>query len=556
MRSNLKGKLSCSLLLALTLLACGGEARVEIDQYEGDDPELSASAALGGCREGNCLCFAALADVMDGRAPDPRYQNNLGPEDVRAVFSNGGSENIPLTCRTVHYWAQNNPNPAWLESYFELQLATGTPSLFGGEVFSSTYSALMVGDAIAVLARARQRGHVALVEKASRYLEAYFTALALGSVEGRVTSHVTHNRFGLLTESASEPALTVGLVGSRSYVNGHNAEAHAGTTGLQGVLLAMALDHPQREFRSDLRASPGYYGGLRAAVSAAGYSLNSSGRVTLTSQSVPAEVFGLTEARRAELLALVRGGGASGALSVLRPYELSCELTVLRTTGGVISWWGTSDSTARPCNARKGGSWAVAKLEAGGVLTLVTRSNDRWGGGDMGTVWRDGAAICAESSTLPRLCVPLPPGSTVYELVLGRSGARCVSGACGGPPAPPPPQQGTFGAAFVSQAVPAVVAPGARFAVHVTMRNSGTARWSTGASVRLGSQAPQDNLVWGLGRVDLPAGVEVAPGASHTFSFEATAPSTPGARPFQWQLLREGLAWFGASTAALDVEVR
>jgi hypothetical protein len=200
----------------------------------------------------------------------------------------------------------------------------------------------------------------------------------------------------------------------------------------------------------------------------------------------------------------------------------------------------------------------VAKLE-GGVLTLVTRSSDRWGGGDMGTAWREGNAICAESSTLPRLCVPFPSGTVVSELVLGRTGARCVSGSCGGsapPPPPPPPAGGTLAAAYVSQVVPTSVAAGARFTAQVTMRNTGTATWTAGSAVRLGSQSPQDNLTWGLGRVDLPPGVEVAPGARHTFTFEARAPSTAGTRAFQWRMLREGVTWFGAVTPVVSITVR
>ena len=74
--------------------------------------------------------------------------------------------------------------------------------------------------------------------------------------------------------------------------------------GNDGFCVDVALAHPQREFRFDLRNSPGYYGGLRAAVEAVGYRLDGRGRVTLTSRAVPAEALGLTEAKRAQLLAL------------------------------------------------------------------------------------------------------------------------------------------------------------------------------------------------------------------------------------------------------------
>ncbi|MEW5738989.1 MAG: NBR1-Ig-like domain-containing protein [Myxococcota bacterium] len=210
-----------------------------------------------------------------------------------------------------------------------------------------------------------------------------------------------------------------------------------------------------------------------------------------------------------------------------------------------------------PCNGRKGGSWAVARQSATGVGEFVTRSSERWGGGDMGTVVRTGNQVCAQSSSLPRLCLDVPAGALAYEVVLGpEGGARCVAG-CGGTPPPPPPPRPALrdDAAFVSQSVPARVGRGATFTVTLTLRNTGTSTWTRGAQVRLGSQAPQDNTTWGLGRIDLPAGVAVPPGGQHTFQATLRAPSTVGTRAFQWKLLREGVQWFGAPTALVNVEV-
>src|SRR5207244_3072951 len=67
---------------------------------------------------------------------------------------------------------------------------------------------------------------------------------------------------------------------------------------------------------------------------------------------------------------------------------------------------------------------------------------------------------------------------------------------------------------------------------------------------KLGSQNPQDNATWGLGRVLLPSGTSVAPGATYTFSFNVTAPTTPANYTMQWQMLQEGVAWFGAKSSA------
>jgi alkylated DNA repair dioxygenase AlkB len=116
---------------------------------------------------------------------------------------------------------------------------------------------------------------------------------------------------------------------------------------------------------------------------------------------------------------------------------------------------------------------------------------------------------------------------------------------------PPPPWVATF----VSQSVPSSVAAGQRFPVSVTMRNAGSTTWTSGGTnpVRLGSQNPQDNTTWGLGRVELPG--PVAEDAQVTFQFTATAPSAPGSYHFQWRMVHEGVAWFGDLTPDVAVTV-
>jgi hypothetical protein len=64
---------------------------------------------------------------------------------------------------------------------------------------------------------------------------------------------------------------------------------------------------------------------------------------------------------------------------------------------------------------------------------------------------------------------------------------------------------------------------------------------------RLGSQNPQDNTIWGLGRVNL-SGDSVSPGTTTAFSFVVTAPSSPGSYNFQWQMVQDAVEWFGAKT--------
>jgi hypothetical protein len=110
------------------------------------------------------------------------------------------------------------------------------------------------------------------------------------------------------------------------------------------------------------------------------------------------------------------------------------------------------------------------------------------------------------------------------------------------------------GAAYVGQSVPGSMVGGQQYSVVVTVRNTGTTVWTPAAGHRLGSQNPQDNQVWGLGRVLLPGAV--APGDAVTLGFLVNAPANPGTYNFQWRMLREGVAWFGAPSANVAVGVQ
>ncbi|MBI2039525.1 hypothetical protein HYT18_00455 [Candidatus Microgenomates bacterium] len=85
---------------------------------------------------------------------------------------------------------------------------------------------------------------------------------------------------------------------------------------------------------------------------------------------------------------------------------------------------------------------------------------------------------------------------------------------------------------------------GGNYSATVGMRNDGTSTWSSGNNYKLGSQDPQDNTVWGLNRVSLPS--NISPGGTANFNFNVTAPSTAGTYSFNWQMLREGVHWFGS----------
>jgi hypothetical protein len=85
---------------------------------------------------------------------------------------------------------------------------------------------------------------------------------------------------------------------------------------------------------------------------------------------------------------------------------------------------------------------------------------------------------------------------------------------------------------------------GQSFGAHLTMRNfTEVLPWNADTRIKLASDTPRDNTLWGLNRVDLPR--EVTFWQTVTFDFVATAPQTPGDYPFHWGLLEEGVERFG-----------
>ncbi|MDO8495194.1 MAG: hypothetical protein Q7S32_01540, partial [bacterium] len=103
----------------------------------------------------------------------------------------------------------------------------------------------------------------------------------------------------------------------------------------------------------------------------------------------------------------------------------------------------------------------------------------------------------------------------------------------------------TNNAACLGLSAPTSVTTGQTFSAQVSLGNNGTKPWTTdGTPHRLGSQDPQDTNRWGLTRVDLPS-QPINTGQGTTFSFSATAPATAGTYPFSWQMVEEGVGWFG-----------
>jgi hypothetical protein len=108
-------------------------------------------------------------------------------------------------------------------------------------------------------------------------------------------------------------------------------------------------------------------------------------------------------------------------------------------------------------------------------------------------------------------------------------------------------------AEFVSQSVKTTMYAGEGYNVSVTMRNTGNSTWPANSLIKLGSQSPQDNMNWGMNRVQLTQ--SVPPGGMVTFNFTVSAPA-PGKWNFQWRMVQEGVEWFGAFTPSVLVTVK
>lgn len=106
---------------------------------------------------------------------------------------------------------------------------------------------------------------------------------------------------------------------------------------------------------------------------------------------------------------------------------------------------------------------------------------------------------------------------------------------------------------ILSISAPSAVDPGATFSATIVVKNTGTTTWNSDATPHgLGSQNPQDNTRWGFNRVSVAG--DVTPGATNTFTFTCTALLTPAIYPFEWQMVEDGVGWFGP-TAATTINV-
>lgn len=112
---------------------------------------------------------------------------------------------------------------------------------------------------------------------------------------------------------------------------------------------------------------------------------------------------------------------------------------------------------------------------------------------------------------------------------------------------------GGLNAQFISQNMPSTLSPGQSILVTIQMKNNGTVAWSDTTNYKLGSQNPANNTTWGLNRANMPKWTPI--GYTVSFQFTVTAPATPGAYNFQWQMWNSSSGFFGALTPNIVVQV-
>ncbi len=261
------------------------------------------------------------------------------------------------------------------------------------------------------------------------------------------------------------------------------------------------------------------------------------------------------------------GGGASPAPPASPPATSDGARFVTQTVNGV------RDPAGGPVAVAPGArfDYAVTFENTGSatwtaaaghhVATRMPDDHARFGASRIELDPADAIAPGASKTYAATLVAPGLAGTYVLRWQSRRGAAGWFGGASPGGVAIVVPELDA--SRFVGQTVagardPAQVEldPGERFRFEATFENAGSTAWTRADAYRLGTQDPQDNRVFGESRLPLAAADRIAPGGRRTFVAELTAPATPGRHILAWRLVREGVAWFGEATPAVEVRVR
>lgn len=107
------------------------------------------------------------------------------------------------------------------------------------------------------------------------------------------------------------------------------------------------------------------------------------------------------------------------------------------------------------------------------------------------------------------------------------------------------PTWGFYSDEYVTDDIPAQMAPGETRQAHITFRNRGVA-WSEARAFRLGAVGDSDPFST---QTRYAISGVVPPGGEYTFTITLTAPTEPGYYLTDWQMVRDGYTWFGATVS-------
>ncbi|MDO8588701.1 MAG: glycoside hydrolase family 9 protein [Armatimonadota bacterium] len=105
---------------------------------------------------------------------------------------------------------------------------------------------------------------------------------------------------------------------------------------------------------------------------------------------------------------------------------------------------------------------------------------------------------------------------------------------------------------IVSNTIPSTLLAGQVLPVTVTVKNTGYIPWTQATEFKLGAVGDSDPF--GPGRVDLGPSDSIGNNQQKVFSFNMTAPSTPGTYTTDWRMVQEFVCWFG-DTLTKQVQV-
>ena len=108
-------------------------------------------------------------------------------------------------------------------------------------------------------------------------------------------------------------------------------------------------------------------------------------------------------------------------------------------------------------------------------------------------------------------------------------------------------------ASITGNDIPASMIAGQTYTVHVTVQNTGSSTWTAAGGYKLGAVGDSDPFAYP--RVMLDPSDSIGSSQSKTYTFTMTAPGAAGSYVTDWRMLREGVAWFGA-TLVVQVTVQ